>query len=214
MNSFIKTLHNRLQHPLPGLDAQKNMANFRLDEESIKKYTVPKQHKKAAVMALIYPKQGLWHTALMQRPESPYAHSKQVSFPGGGLEKTDIGLREAALRETEEEFGIHRSNINVLGALSELYIFVSNYLVAPYVGYLPEAPNFTPDPVEVAEIIEFPLHHLLEHDRKKRTTIKTSSGYVLKDVPYYHLEEKVVWGATAMMLSEWEHILREIQFSQ
>jgi len=214
MAPFIKILEDRLQDPLPGLSAQKNMANFRLDEEQIKKYSVPQDHKKAAVMALVYPKHGLWHTALMQRPESPYAHSKQVSFPGGGLENSDAGLMAAALRETEEEFGINRSNIQVLGALSELYIFVSNYLVAPYVGYLPEAPTFTPDPYEVAEIIEIPLHYLLEQERKKRTTIKTSSGYVLKDVPYYHLEEKVVWGATAMMLSEWEHVLRDINFSQ
>ena len=146
----------------------------------------------------------------MQRPDSPYAHSKQISFPGGGLEEEDENLEACAKRETEEEFGIPRENIQVLGKLSELYIPVSRYLVQPFVGYLEEAPSYTPDPNEVDEILEIPLEDLLNPALRKFTTIRTSSNLVLKDIPYYDVVGKTVWGATAMMLSEFVYLLENL----
>lgn len=212
MPQLIAQLRERLQEKLPGLEAQllmtsKDIGTIRRD------YKVPEQHKKAAVMALLYQKEEIWHIALMQRPETPYPHSKQISFPGGGVEEIDASFEQAALRETEEEFGVSRQDIEVLGSLSELYIPVSGYMVYPFVGILQEVPTFTPDPKEVAEIIEVPVYQLIDQSLRKKTSIEVFGGQVLENIPYFDLAGKIVWGATAMMLSEFSTVLEEIEYS-
>jgi 8-oxo-dGTP pyrophosphatase MutT (NUDIX family) len=206
--TFIPKLKERLLAPLPGIEAQLKMMNTGLrknDPEMYKKGA--ESAKKACVLLLLFQKEGAWHTVLMERPETPYPHSKQISFPGGGLEDSDATLAAGALRETEEEFGIPRENISVVGHLSELYIPVSGYLVYPFVGYLKEAPSYTPDPKEVAEIIEVKVADLINPSLRKLTNIETPNGLKLKEVPYFDLEGKVVWGATAMMLNEFSEIV-------
>lgn len=206
--NFIEALKEQLKATLPGTAAQMKMMSTGLKKNDPDMYfNIPEDAKKACVMLLLFQKEGRWHTVLMQRPESPYAHSKQISFPGGGLEEQDASLEAGALRETEEEFGIKSADIQTIGELSQLYIPVSNYLIYPFVGYLDYAPTYNPDPNEVAGIIEVKLTDLLNPALRKEKTIKTSSGYVLKDVPYFDLNNKVVWGATAMMLSEFVTIV-------
>lgn len=210
---FISQLKERLGEPLPGIKAQLKMTNTKIGvyEQNKQKYLeASKEAKKACVMILLFQKEEVWHTALMQRPESPYPHSKQISLPGGGLEEQDDTLEAGALRETEEEFGIPAQNIQTLGRLSELYIPVSGYLVHPFVGYLKEAPTYTPDPNEVDEIIEVKVEDLLNPALRKHKDITTSSGHHLRDVLYFDLNDKVVWGATAMMLSEFVTILESL----
>lgn len=209
--TFIQQIKECLHQPLPGMQAQTVMMAARFREKDSNAYIKPSEGgKKAGVMLLLFQKEEKWYTALMQRPDSPYAHSKQISFPGGGLEEEDENLEACAKRETEEEFGIPRENIQVLGKLSELYIPVSRYLVQPFVGYLEEAPSYTPDPNEVDEILEIPLEDLLNPALRKFTTIRTSSNLVLKDIPYYDVVGKTVWGATAMMLSEFVYLLENL----
>jgi len=206
--SFIEVLQEQLKVELPGSAAQMKMMSTGLKKNDPDMYfDVPEDAKKACVMLLLFQKEGVWHTVLMQRPESPYAHSKQISFPGGGLEEQDVSLEAGALRETEEEFGIAREEIKTIGKLTKLYLPVSNYLIFPFVGYMDHAPTYNPDPNEVAGIIEVKLEDLLNPALRKEKTIRTSSGYVLKDVPYFDVNSKVVWGATAMMLSEFVTIV-------
>ncbi len=210
--TFIQQVQQRLQQPLPGLEAQTLMMAARFKVNDSNAYVKPSEGgRKAGVMLLLFQKETTWYTALMQRPEAPYAHSRQISFPGGGLEEEDVDLAACAKRETEEEFGIPREQIQVLGALSELYIPVSRYLVQPFVGYLEQAPSYTPDPNEVDEIIEVRLEDLLNPDLRKLTNIKTSSGLTLKDIPYFDVEGKTVWGATAMMLSEFVYMAKQLK---
>jgi 8-oxo-dGTP pyrophosphatase MutT (NUDIX family) len=210
--TFIQQIKQRLQQPLPGLDAQTLMMADRFRQKDSNAYVKPSEGgRKAGVMLLLFQKGETWYTALMQRPDSPYAHSRQISFPGGGLEDEDVDLAACAKRETEEEFGIPREDIQLLGALSELYIPVSRYLVQPFVGYLEAAPSYTPDPNEVDEIIEVPLEDLLNPALHKLTEIKTSSGLVMKDIPYFDVAEKKVWGATAMMLSEFVYLVEQMR---
>lgn len=209
---LIEKLKERLKEPLPGLEAQLKMMSSGLIKNDPNMYhNVASNAKKACVMLLLFKKENQWYTVLMERPESPYAHSKQISFPGGGLEKEDHTLEAAALRETEEEFGIPSQNITIIGRLSHLYIPVSNYLVHPFVGYLTEPPTYIPDPSEVAEIIEVLVEDLLNPNLTKTTKIKTSSGLLLKDVPYFSVNNKIVWGATAMMLSEFVEIVKVLE---
>ncbi|WMX13361.1 MULTISPECIES: CoA pyrophosphatase [unclassified Aureispira] len=209
---FIPKLKEHLLNPLPGIDAQLKMMSSGLRKNDPDMYVkAAKDARKACVLLLLFQKEGIWHTALMERPETPYAHSKQISFPGGGLEASDATLEAAALRETEEEFGIPREDVTIIGRLSQLYIPVSRYLVHPFVGYLKEAPVYTPDPKEVAEVIEVRIEDLIDPTLRKLTKIKTSSGLILRDVPYFDLKEKIVWGATAMMLNEFSEILETLQ---
>jgi len=210
--TFIVKLKERLLAPLPGIEAQLKMSKNGLRKNDPEMYEkAAKEAKKACVLLLLFQKEGTWYTALMERPETPYAHSKQISFPGGGLEDSDVDLAAGALRETEEEFGIPRENIHLIGRLSQLYIPVSNYLVYPFVGYLKEAPNYRPDPKEVAEVIEVKVANLIDPNLRKLTTIKLPNGLSLKEVPYFDLKEKIVWGATAMMLNEFSEILEILQ---
>jgi 8-oxo-dGTP pyrophosphatase MutT (NUDIX family) len=209
--AFIQHLKQRLEQPLPGMEAQSKMMSVRFKRNDTNDYAKASDPaRRAAVMVLLFQKDGQWYTNLMQRPESAYAHSKQVSFPGGGLEEADADLEACAKRETEEEFGIPRDKIQVLGALTELFIPVSDYLVQPFVGYLEEAPRYKPDPNEVAEVLEVPLKDLLDPALRKMTTIQVSAAVSLSDIPYFDVANKVVWGATAMMLSEFVEILEAL----
>lgn len=209
--NLIQKLRQALTQPLPGLPIQARMMSRRFKQVDPKMYTPPTEGvRQAAVMALLFQKEGNWYTALMQRPESNYAHSRQVSFPGGSLEAEDVDLLACAKRETEEEFGIPREDIEGLGALSQLYIPVSGFLVQPYAGYLRQAPSYTPNESEVEEVLEIPLSDLLDPARRKVTEIVLPSGVTLKDIPYYDVHDKIVWGATAMMLSEFVYLLEQL----
>jgi 8-oxo-dGTP pyrophosphatase MutT (NUDIX family) len=126
--SFIQNIKKQLSAPLPGKSAQIKMMRTDLNQTLKDHYFDPlKEAKKACVMLLLYPVDDHWCTAVMQRPESPYAHSRQISLPGGRLEDTDQSLEAGAKRETLEEFGIPPKDIQTLGRLSNLYIPVSNF---------------------------------------------------------------------------------------
>ena len=174
----------------------------------------PEDHKKAGVLIFLYQDaQGVWHTALMQRPESPYAHSKQVSWPGGGKEDLDLDLSQTALREFEEEFGLGAQDVELLGGLSPLYIPVSNYYVHPFVGCWQGGgePIFQPDPNEVEAVLPVPLTWFLDPQRRKRGEIRPhGSPQIFKDMLYYDFHGRQVWGATAMIINEFVEVLRRL----
>lgn len=164
--------------------------------------------KLAAVLILLYPVQSELTFPLMRRTEYPGAHSGQISLPGGSAEPGETWV-QTALRETCEEFGVCDS-IEVLGTLAPLYVPPSDFEIHPVVGALPERPVWQPDPREVAEILEVPLAHILDEQFKQFgdwTLGSVDSGRTAR-VPYYHLYGQTVWGATAIILSEFEHRLR------
>ncbi|MEM1319896.1 MAG: CoA pyrophosphatase [Bacteroidota bacterium] len=200
MSAFIEQLQHQLTLPLPGQAAQHRMANtFRR-----KNTTPPADARIACVLALFYPKDEQWHLVLIQRVSHDRRdrHSGQISFPGGKLEKSDPSLLDGALREAEEEVGVPAEMVQPLGRLTQLYIPVSNFLVHPFVGVANERPNFQPQLSEVQAILEVPFSQLQNPANIQQTNLKISDHLVLKDVPYYDIQGHVVWGATAMMLSE------------
>ena len=204
----LENIYLALQNPLPGYPAQAKMQHLARKEAMENLPAIPDDHKKAAVMCLFYPHNGEWTLVFIQRPDYDGAHSGQIAFAGGGVEPSDRNTAETALRETYEEIGVLPETIEILGSLSELYIPVSNFLVYPYIGYTPARPEFLLDPVEVAGIIELPLQHFFEPERQSFGDIHIGiHNYLLKDVPFYIVEDKKLWGATAMMLSEFVAIL-------
>jgi hypothetical protein len=146
----------------------------------------------------------------MLRPRYPGVHSGQISLPGGKVEPTDQDLAETALRESKEEIGVNPENIRLLGNLTNLYIPPSNFMVTPFVGYQSVRPVFKPDPSEVAEIIEVSLDSFLDNSIIRQKRMKLALGLTMK-VPAYCIGSHVIWGATAMILSEFRVIIEEIK---
>jgi 8-oxo-dGTP pyrophosphatase MutT (NUDIX family) len=207
-DNFIEIFLERYAKGLPGREHQMRMA-------AIARTLIPAPAdapptaKVAAVMILLFPKAGEWHVLLTERTtdNANDKHSGQISFPGGKFEPTDESLEACALRETHEEVGIAPEHINVIGAMTPLYIPVSNFKVNPFVGFMKEAPQYLRQQTEVQSIIETPLSILLNPENQKRKQIHVSFTMRLEDVPYFDVNGKTVWGATAMMLSEFLEML-------
>ncbi len=165
--------------------------------------------KKAAVMMLVYPKNSKTHLVLIQRNSYPGVHSSQIAFPGGKVEQEDASLSDTALRETKEEIGIFPHQIEVVRAFSQVYIPPSNFMVYPFFGYSRKELSFSPDPEEVAGIIEFPLDDFLDESNVVQKQMTTSYSKSIA-VPSFKIKEHYVWGATAMMLSELKETLKRV----
>ncbi|MEO7175628.1 MAG: CoA pyrophosphatase [Saprospiraceae bacterium] len=170
----------------------------------------PDDAKIAAVLMLIYPDdQGVQHMVFIERDnQSKGVHSGQISFPGGRVELGDNDLRHTALREAQEEVNVDPQRVEILGALSPLYIPVSYFLVHPILAFSTERPDFVAQETEVQNILEIPLMRFFEPDVRQLTDLKVANGMRLKDVPYFQIDDKVIWGATSMMLSELIMILQ------
>ena len=203
---MINKIKQRLLQPLPGGKIQLKMAPHLRKVYDI----APKNATIACVLILLFPKNEEWHFVLIQRmPHEKDRHSGQVSFPGGRLEESDISLEYGALREAEEEVGVDKNEIEILGRLTELYIPVSNFLVHPFVGFMEKTPEWTAQPSEVESILEIPLADLLDKEKRKKVDMKMRNNIILKDTPYFDFDGKVVWGATAMMLNELAWVVGE-----
>ena len=136
-------------------------------------------------------------------------HSAQVGFPGGKLEPNDDSLEHAALRETFEEIGVPVDDIEVLSPLTEVYIPPSNFFVQPYLGFSNKTPRFIKDENEVEAIIEISLGHFIDDNMIISKRVSTSYK-VEVEVPAFSLNGHVVWGATAMILSEIKDLLKQL----
>ena len=199
-NIPFQTLEHRLQEPLPGTEAQFRMAHaFRKQVPP-----PPPDARVASVMALFYPKNKEWNMVFIERvATNPNdRHSGQISFPGGKKDPEDHYPSQTALRETEEEIGVAANSIKLIGELTQLYIPVSNFLVYPFVGKIDYTPTFQPQVEEVADILEVPFEQFYAPNAIQTKDMTVGQGIKLRNVPYFHIQEKVIWGATAMMLSE------------
>jgi 8-oxo-dGTP pyrophosphatase MutT (NUDIX family) len=206
LSSVTAFLQQRLSRALPGASAHELMraqpvGNLR---PIFKNEVSPRP---GGVLILLYEKNGEIYFPLIKRPEYGGHHSGQVSFPGGKAEKDEDRIM-AALREGEEEIGIHRESVTVIGQLSDFHVIPSNFLVTPVIGILNAAPVFTPDPVEVAKILSVSLDDLTKADGLLQGEIVVN-GYKLL-APHFMMDGEMVWGATAMILSEFKYILNEI----
>ena len=169
-----------------------------------------KNARKAAVMALFYPDaEGYTNLVLILRNTYKGVHSAQVGFPGGKYEKDDENLMVTAIRETEEEIGVSPQLYDVLVKMSPLYIPPSNFIVHPYIGVSEQRLTFTKQDDEVKAIIEVKLSDFLDESNSIETKVATSFN-VKVDVPAFKLNGHIVWGATAMMLSELKDLLNTV----
>ncbi len=205
---FIKKLKQQLKTQLPGEKAQLKMAPA--SRLPYKEYIELSKlnSRKSAVLICLYPSSNSINVALMLRPSELGAHSNQVSFPGGKFEIKDQTLEATALREANEELGIDTKQVEIISALTPLYIPVSNYMVQPFLSYSTRQLSFKKN-AEVEEIIETDVS--IFFDERIKGSGNFLSGNMNKiEAPYYNVQQHFIWGATAMMISEVTEILRPV----
>lgn len=204
-DNLIRHLEQVLKSPLPGKQAHMIMSPLPVDMRRFEPI-LQENHRKSGVLILFYPDNGGAFFPLIKRPEYVGFHSGQVAFPGGKMEITDGNIIQTALREAEEEVGVDRSKVHVLGSLSDLYIPTSNFLVSPVVGFLESRPKFIPEEKEVSRIIQAELPSIFNPEIRKQKMLTLGQNINL-DTPFYEIDGEMVWGATAMILSELIQVL-------
>lgn len=193
-------LQRALRQPLPGRRAQLWMA------PQPRPMDADHEPHLAAVLLLLYPTDAGWCFPLTLRTNAVANHQGQVSLPGGARQGQE-SLERTALRETSEEIGIAAGDVRILGSLTPVYVAVSDFLVFPFVGHLPERPVFSPSPQEVAQVLETPLEMLLDERIRREEDWDLPDGRHLH-VPYFLIHGHKVWGATAVILGELIWLLR------
>ena len=190
-------LRSAFRTSLPGADAHRLLApkprpGWRPGE-------VPAHATPAAALVLLYPLDDAPHVLLTVRAGRLGKHAGQVSFPGGLIDAGE-SVRDAALREAFEEVGLDPAAVRVAGALSPLYITVSNFAIHPVAGVAESMPRLRPSAAEVARLLPAPLAALADPANLRRgTRWRDDLPY---DVPYFEVRNERVWGATAMVLAE------------
>ena len=153
--------------------------------------------KPAGVMVLLFEKRGEYTIILNRRTKILDHHKGEISFPGGGMESDDEGLLDTALRETFEEMGIKREEINVLGRIDDAQT-KTGYMIRPFVGIIDYPYSYTLSKYEVEEVLEMPLVGLFSSEYQ-RDEIHLSEDEEVKS-PVYVFDGNVVFGATARIL--------------
>lgn len=202
-NTIVDSLKERLKGELPGLSAQIKMAPTLRSAPGFPK-EANANTRNSAVLVSIYPDNNMAYTILIKRTVYKGAHSGQVSFPGGKQDEFENSYVQTALREAEEEIGIDPNNVEVIGTLTPLFIPVSNMLVVPIVGIIPKPTNLHLNLQEVEYTIPVSLEHLQDPNNQSVKTICV--GILPISAPYYAVGKEVVWGATAMILSEFTQL--------
>ncbi len=208
-DELTRFLEKRVQLSMPGDAAHQKMKPKMLSGAPLNmKHSTPP--RKGGVLILLYEENGIVHFPLIQRPNYEGIHSGQMALPGGRFEKEDRDQYQTALREAHEEIGVNHDEIEIIGSLSEFFVAASNYMVLPVIGKIQLKPQFIPEEREVHDIVTPPVSHLIDPMRLKEKQITVRNGIVL-NCPYFDLEGRTVWGATAMMLSEMVEILKDFK---
>lgn len=207
IDRIISDIKIALNNPLPGNRAHQEMISYsRPSAEVIR--AMDATPKESAVLILLYKLKDQLCFPLILRPEYDGVHSRQIGLPGGQKDKQDKDLIATAIRETYEEIGANVNHINVLGALTEIYIPPSNFLVKPVVAFYDPISEFKPDKTEVSRILTSSLNELIDLNIEKKEVFirhqKNKTG-----VSCFIIDKEIVWGATAMILSELRNLISE-----
>ena len=158
----------------------------------------------SAVMIVLYPKDGEYCILLNKRSELVEHHKGEISFPGGARDSEDRDGLETALRETEEEMGIKRDDVTVIGEMDEV-VTRSGFRVQVFTGTIEYPYEFNPSAIEIAEVLEFPIPVLIDR-ANHRTETRWEDGQPITSYSYVY-QEHVVFGATARILQSCIDIL-------
>lgn len=207
--NFIDLFKQELAQNLPGEKAHLRMSPSHRPLSSLALQNAT-DVRESAVAVVLFRNSDQIECILTQRPDYDGNHGGQVSFPGGKKDPEDRDLEETARRECFEEIGIPKNSGILLGQLTDVFIPVSGFLVNPFVYFHEELPLLIKDEREVAEILTFPLFDLKKEELISSMEIHLKNGQIYKNIPYFDLADKKVWGATALILNEIREILLAI----
>lgn len=205
INTLIEKLKISYQDDLPGKTAQNMMLakpRVKIAFSNSVEHAIP-----SAVLILLYPYQDDIHFILTERTNEVQHHKGQISLPGGSWENGEQ-LHETALRETEEEIGIPADKTKIIYELTPLFVKVTGYMIHPFVAYITQKPHIVPDQNEVNNVFTASISELL--NPANRLTELWTIREIPVDVPFFKFGKYKVWGATAMILSEFRYCLKEI----
>ncbi len=203
-DNLIFHLKKRINTNLPGKDSHKKMKiSYRNEKKNSFNINMAKP---AAVLLLLFPDNKKICFYLTKRTEKLKYHKGQISLPGGSNEKGE-SLLETALRETEEEIGVNKNEISILGQITPLFIPVTGFLMTPFIGFTSKEPIIKLDSMEVEEVFSVNILDLINND--KLITHRQLNGRDVT-IPYFNLNNQQVWGATSMVLSEFKDMLHLI----
>ena len=202
---FITQLEITITNYLPGEESQQKMrVNY---DQSIELPFSINNSTASAVLILLYLEDNEIYFFLTKRTDELENHKGQISLPGGTQEKNEK-LIDTALRETQEEIGINKTSISIIGSMTPLFVPVTGFMIYPFIGYSLNKLYPKPDPVEVATIFSVNISDLL--NKENRTTEQRNiRGYDVQ-VPYFKLDNYQIWGATSMILSEFRDLIKFI----
>jgi 8-oxo-dGTP pyrophosphatase MutT (NUDIX family) len=201
---IIGRLKIELNNPLPGKTAHSKVLppDRHLDPPS------GSNINKAGVLMLLFPDKGRLNTVFIRRPSFMKNHAGQIAFPGGQFESEDKDLMETALREADEEIGINARQVEIIGQLSPIYVKVSNFIIQPFIGWIPAIPAFKIDTNEVTGIHIIPVDDFVNPNTLQNQKVDTTHGF--NEFPGYLIDDIFIWGATAMILSEFIEVYNRI----
>jgi 8-oxo-dGTP pyrophosphatase MutT (NUDIX family) len=205
LSELVLKMAARFKDPLPGSLAHEPLRATSLG--GLPNFAHKTGPKPGSVIILLHQEGNHIKFPLIKRPQYLGAHSNQVSLPGGKAEPDETPV-ETALREAEEEIGVSRNTMNVIGSLSTFFVIPSNFMVTPVIATTSN-PSFYPDSREVAKILQGDIESLIRENAIQTKEIIAANTYRMM-APHFLFEDEIVWGATAMMLNEFRMILREI----
>ncbi len=164
----------------------------------------PYTARAAAVLLLLFQREGRWHLPLTERPETMVRHGGQISLPGGAVDAFESSS-SAALREMREELGVN-ADVELLGRLADCYVFASDFLITPWLAVADFDPRWNPHAKEVQNVVELPIDVLFDSDAVGELIVER--GPLVFHAPCIRMGEACIWGATSMILSDLAGVLR------
>jgi 8-oxo-dGTP pyrophosphatase MutT (NUDIX family) len=204
---LVAALCRELARGLPGRNAHRAMA----PELAYGRHhgPIPDNVRRAAVLLVLDPSAGGWSIPAMLRPATMKDHAGQVALPGGLIE-SDETPAQTALREFEEELGASAARIEILGSLSPVFVFISNFEVTPLLAVSHQPLEFHPNPHEVAEVVSIRVPELLDPACRGSHLIRRHE--LAFRAPHFSIAGHQVWGATSLILAEFADLARRFAY--
>jgi len=161
-----------------------------------KKTIIDEKRRASAVLIPLFCSQGQYYVLFTERSDEVGFHKGQVSFPGGTREPSDSSLLQIALRETEEEISLKAKDVEILGEFDDTLTLISNYIISPFVAFIPYPYPFKADGIEIREIFFVPLSFLMDEANFRQDSYS------------YEYEGHIIWGATARILRQFIDLLK------